>query len=121
MTGKILIVILSIIPQIALAECSAYAEPSGPARVTSKGDTYVAFKVTGKPCGKGCSGWVDYKIHVLNRNGRDTGYSQKVKWRSRAGEPVRVSEDGYYGHCRDSKLGPCEVQHVEVRRVSCRD
>lgn len=109
----------------ALADCTAFAEPSGEARIASNGKTYAAFKVTGKPCKEnGCRGYVDFYIHYIaympdRLVQTQTSYHDgSAAWKSDSGEPDRASQDGYENFCHDKV---CEVQHVEVVSVSCYD
>lgn len=103
----------------AEVECAAHAERRN-ASITDKGKYYVDFTVTGKPCKEGCSGHIDYRIHVLRKDGSPTWDSSSVSWQSKMGEPVEVTDTSSYGHCHTVELGPCELRGVEILDVSCR-
>jgi hypothetical protein len=100
-------------------DCGAAAQ-AREGKIMPTGDTFATFSVRAKPCPDGCSGWVDFRIHYLNKNGNKHFYSSSVEWESDQGEPVEVSKDGYESHCRNTNLGPCDVMGTEIVKVSCR-
>ena len=107
-------------PYIAFADCSAKAT-SKSAKIAGTGDTFVTFDVQGKPCSKGCNGYIDYRIHYIDAKGNKHFYARAAKWSSDAGEPVEASKDGYESHCNSRNLGPCDVMGVEITDTSCYD
>lgn len=114
-------ILMALFASNANADCSLYAEPVGETRIAPNGDSYVAFKVTAKPCKEGCSGEVRYRIYYIDSNGDSSAHFASFTWRSESGEPVRVSKAHYIDHCSESRYSPCKVQHVEITITSCSD
>ena len=118
----LLLLVLSWSHYANAGDCAAHAE-RGNVDITEKGNTYVDFTVTGKPCKEGCDGWVKYRIHLLDKKRATTWYSGAVKWAADLGEPVEITDTGYKSFCHTSEVpgnfGPCEVQGVEIVSISC--
>lgn len=99
----------------ASASCSAYAKSNG--TTTDGNEAYPTFTVTGKPCSKGCRGYVEYSIIYKNMRGTNLTERGMISWDSEGGEPVEVTDRANFTLC--SRGDSCQVIATKINDTSC--